>query len=1097
MADVAELQVVVGADISDAEKGLTSLGKQVNDFSTTVGKTLAIASAAGFAAFGAAVGGAVTEAMSFEKTMSGVAAVTGATADEMANLSKLALQLGADTSFSAQEAASGIEELSKAGVGMADIMGGAAKASLDLAAAGGISVADSANLAAQAMNTFSLKGSDMAHVADLIAGAANASAIDVSQFKFSLQAVGAVAATVGLSIDDTAQAIAVLGQNGLVGSDAGTSLKTMLLNLQPSTKAATEEMKQLGIITKDGANAFFDAQGHAKSMAEIAGVLQKATAGLTDQQRLQALQTMFGTDAIRAASIMAKTGAAGFNEMADAINKVSASDVAEKRLDNLAGSIEKLKGSLSTVAITVGLSLTPALRRIVDAATTAVNGLIPVIQTFADELPSAIDAAVASLTELGQSFMTELQPAWSWVMAHADQIKTAFLGAAAAIAALVASQAVIPIIAAVGGALTALLSPIALVAAAGAALALAWRNNWLGIQQLTTEVVGWLTTTAWPMLTTAMTAVSDWVTTTFVPALTTLYTWLQTNLGTTLTTLATTVWPTLLVAMTAVYDWMTTTLVPALSTLWDWLGSKLGDALSWLRDKGWPALGDAMNAVQNWINDTLFPALSTLYDWLAPQLNAALTWLTGTGWPLLQKAMTVVYQWISDTLFPALSTLWDWLSPKLQAALEWLRNEGWPKLQTAMQATADYITNQAIPAFQNFHGELSKRGVYDDVAEGLWNIWQALSQINQTLPETSNQFQLGGGDAHTFADGIKAVTSAFAEWSRTAPYTIVDEFNQAVYQIRHTIWEGMAGLRDAAQWIADAMGTSIPDVFGRMPDEPQPPSPIQRPSAPPPSAPAPSPPSQPIQAMPPAPAPAPAPPPVTPVPTPAPPTNPLSPTGEALLQAIDAMGIQMHGTDFGHAATAIAISEGAAGDLTKPGAGGARGPFQFDPGGELPAWAAFLGMSVAEAGDYAGTHPMQAAQWALRGYLGDAILAGQAKGLRGQALANYGSRYGQRPQGSEIDDPNNPAAFWARAGRAHLARYGYAAGGWAGLHGPELALLGERGPEYVIPNNALRGMSDEQSMRVDIAVGGSIAEQIYVTGRDLAIRRGRVPSTVA
>src|SRR5690606_7381956 len=170
-------------------------------------------------------------------------------------------------------------------------------------------------IAANAINTFGLAGRDMERVANLVAGAANASAISVQDFAFSLSQSGAVARTVGLSFDDLAVAIAALGREGLKGSDAGTSLRTMLLRLQPSTKEATEEMRRLGIITADGANKFFTAEGRVRSMAEVADVLREATQGMTEAQRLASLQIIFGTDAIRAAAIFARQGADGVNEM--------------------------------------------------------------------------------------------------------------------------------------------------------------------------------------------------------------------------------------------------------------------------------------------------------------------------------------------------------------------------------------------------------------------------------------------------------------------------------------------------------------------------------------------------------------------------------------------------------------------------------------------------------------------------------------------------------------------------------------------------------------------------------------------------------------
>lgn len=392
---VSELQVKVTADTSQAESGLASLGSKVTSVGGAVATAFGGAAVAGVVALGGALAASVASAATFEQSMSAIKAVSGATAPEMEQLSALALQLGADTSFSASEAADGIGELVKAGVSIGDVMGGGAAAALNLAAAGGLSVAESASIASNAMNVFSLKGADVGHVADVIAGAANASAIDVHDFGLSLAASGSVAATVGIGLDDLGTAIAVMGQAGIKGSDAGTSLKTMLLNLTPATKQQLAVSKELGITTADGANKFFDATGKAKSMSEIAEVLKTSTAGLTEQQKLQALQTLFGTDAIRAAAIMAKAGAEGFDTMAESIGKVTAADVAKTRLDNLKGSIEQLKGSLETAGIELGTMLLPGLKSMVDGLTTGVNAGIDIIK----QLPDAWGDVVSIFTE--------------------------------------------------------------------------------------------------------------------------------------------------------------------------------------------------------------------------------------------------------------------------------------------------------------------------------------------------------------------------------------------------------------------------------------------------------------------------------------------------------------------------------------------------------------------------------------------------------------------------------------------------------------------------------------------------------------------------
>ena len=161
--------------------------------------------------------------------MSSIKALTGSTEDQIKVVEELSMKLGSDTAFSALEAAQGIEELLKAGVSLEDIMGGAAKGALDLAAAGNISVAESAEIASTALNAFKDDNISVSRAADILAGAANASATSVQEMRFSLQASSAVAAGVGLSFEDTSAAIAAFANNGLKGSDAGTSLKTMLM----------------------------------------------------------------------------------------------------------------------------------------------------------------------------------------------------------------------------------------------------------------------------------------------------------------------------------------------------------------------------------------------------------------------------------------------------------------------------------------------------------------------------------------------------------------------------------------------------------------------------------------------------------------------------------------------------------------------------------------------------------------------------------------------------------------------------------------------------------------------------------------------------
>jgi TP901 family phage tail tape measure protein len=363
-----------GKGVDQAKKGFSEVGAS----GEKAGRGLdSVGSKAGIAglAVAAGIGLAVNSAVSFEKQISAIGAVSGASGKELDAFRKKALQLGADTQFSASEAAQAMEELSKAGISTTDILNGAADATVALAAAGGVDLPTAATLAANAMNSFGVTAKELPAIVDKIAGAANASAIDVGEFGFSLAQVGAVAHLAGISFGDTATAIAELGNAGIKGSDAGTSLKTFLQNLIPTTKQQIELFKQLGLITKNGSNQFFDASGKVKSFAEVQQVLQNAMRGTTKEQQLQYLQTLFGSDAIRAAAVFADQGAAGFNTLNAAIDKTKAADVAAARMDNAAGRLEALKGSAETLAITFGELLLPMMDRLTKMLTRLANWL--------------------------------------------------------------------------------------------------------------------------------------------------------------------------------------------------------------------------------------------------------------------------------------------------------------------------------------------------------------------------------------------------------------------------------------------------------------------------------------------------------------------------------------------------------------------------------------------------------------------------------------------------------------------------------------------------------------------------------------------------
>lgn len=352
----------------------------------TVGRA-AITAGLGFVGIGAAITAgfavAVRKTAELEKRLSYIQGITGMTRGEMEKLRATTIKLGQDSAYTANEVADGFTELAKAGASPTQIVGGMGAAMITLGQSSDIALDKAATTIVSISSTFDLAANQASHVADIIQGSANASIVSVEDLGVSMKYAGGVAANLGLSLEDTASALAILGNAGIRGSTAGTSLRRILLQLTPRTDKAAAAMKKLGIITKDGSNQFYTAEGKAKSFAEITEILKTSTKGLTAEMKQKAFATIFGDRAINSAIALSKGGKKAFDEMYKAVGNVSAADVAAERLDNLAGAWEILKGSMDSAFIAMGTPAQEPLKELVQAITKLVNSftnLNPTVQ---------------------------------------------------------------------------------------------------------------------------------------------------------------------------------------------------------------------------------------------------------------------------------------------------------------------------------------------------------------------------------------------------------------------------------------------------------------------------------------------------------------------------------------------------------------------------------------------------------------------------------------------------------------------------------------------------------------------------------------------
>lgn len=645
-----------GSGFEDAKRGLRDLGdsahKAGGGFSSL--KEVAIGAlrevgamaAQAFVSAGQALAGfaqqSVAAAGTFEESVNGLAAVAGSALDDagfsLDDVSKKALQLGKDTQFSAQEAIQAMTELAKGGVPVASVMTDATDATLALAAAASVNLASAAEIVAKQLGVWGETGVSAAQVTDLLASAANASTVGVEDLALGLAQAGGTAKTAGVDFDELVQSMALIAPNFSSASDAGTSFKTFLSRLIPTTRPAKDAMYDLGLWTKEAGSAFYDASGQFVGMEEAARILQAATSGLSEEQRLLAFNTIFGSDAIRAAAAIANAGAEGYNAMgASMAASGGAAAAAAIKQQGYAFAMEQFQGSVETAQIVLGSAFLPIVTAVVEQFTIGVNAALGWVETFLKLVP-AIQASETPLTTflnaIGISIpgtmpaMQSLIQTWNTWKPVLDTIASAVATVAgfvqanltpilAATAAMILA-AVIPAFVAWAtaawttaaanlAALAPILVPIALIGAAAALLAVMWEQNWFGMRDTIT--------TFWEG--------------TGKPICDQLVAWLGTTITSAIATLTSFWTNTLLPALQGVWAFIEDPLLPLFAALGDVLSAVVGAAVSALAALWSTTLQPAIAGVARIIGDTLRPILEAIAGVLSDTVGPAVSGLTG------------------------------------------------------------------------------------------------------------------------------------------------------------------------------------------------------------------------------------------------------------------------------------------------------------------------------------------------------------------------------------------------------------------------------------------------------------------------------------
>ncbi len=614
---------------------------------------------------------ALSSAAEFESGMNVFRATSGATAAQMDDMRVIATQLGADMELpgtSAADAAEAMIALGQRGLEVNEVFD-AARGVLQLSAAGQLSNARAAELTASALNAFQMAGSEAANVANLMAAGSTSSGTSIEHMGQAMQASATVFAAAGVPIEQLVTSIGMMAKAGIQGSDAGTSLKTMLLSLQAPSGTAAAAMKELGINV-------YDAQGSMLPFPQIIDQFSRASAGLSEAQRNAAMTTIFGTDAVRAANVVMLQGVGAFTEMEAAATRQNvAADLAAARMQGLGGAVEGFKSSMETTLMNAVMPFLPQLTSLVQSVGEFVGRL-------GEANPALLNAgvAVAGVLAVAGPLLMLIGPLTTAFAVLTGPIGLIVLGIAALAAAFASGAITIdsirPVLDAVGQAFNFVKGIVEQVFAAIQGIIAG------AMQVIRGDITGGMETIR--------------------NAFSTAWTNISTQLGTVLQTIITYVQQILPVWIarlgewaTAAWEWLVAAVPPMLTELGNFirglleeLGRKLpewiaafldwaGEAVEWLADAIPPLvtqLGQFVSRMLSELGAKLPGWIAAFLDWageavawvaraippllveLGKFLGAAVTWIIGTAVPALVreaiKLAGALIDWVANDLIP-------------------------------------------------------------------------------------------------------------------------------------------------------------------------------------------------------------------------------------------------------------------------------------------------------------------------------------------------------------------------------------------------------------------------------------------------------------
>lgn len=657
---------------------------------------------------------AVKTAADFDSAMSRVAAVSGATGSNFDSLRDKAREMGAKTKFSATEAADAMNYMAMAGWKTEDMLSGI-EGVMYLAAASGEDLATTSDIVTDALTAFGLSAGDSGHFADVLAAASSNANTNVSMMGETFKYCAPVAGALGFSVEDTAEAIGLMGNAGIKASQAGTSMRSIMTNL-------TGDVKLSGAAIGDVTIATTNADGSMRSLSAILADCRVAFGGMTEAEKANNAEALVGKNAMSGFLALMNAAPEDIEKVSGAVNncKDAAKKMADTMQDNLEGQLTILKSQLQELAISFGDLLMPAVRSIVSG----LQGMVDVLNAMPDGVKRVIMIVALLAAALGPVLIIigKTLSAIGTIMTWAPKLAGAISAVKGAFAALSATM---------------MANPIAIVIAAIAALVAAfiylWNTNeefrqfwirlWNEIEEVAVQVwtaVSQFLVSAWNGIRNTAVAVWNGIRDFFSG----LWAGIKTLFITVVTAISTFLvgaWNGIRATVMAVWN----AISAFLGSVWNGIKSVITNVVNGIRtflQSAWNGIRTVITTVMNAIRTVI----STVWNGIRTIISTVMNGIRGTVnsvWNGIRNTISSVVNGIKNTVSGAFNAMWSGIRSTISGIYNTIRD--------GLGNAVNYITGLASAGWR--WGADIINGIVNGIRSCIGAVANAVTDVANTI----------------------------------------------------------------------------------------------------------------------------------------------------------------------------------------------------------------------------------------------------------------------------------------------------------------------------------------------------------------------------